>query len=158
MQLRSECGGRGAVGLVVDDVIVQLNGDGGEDPRERWFGLDNLPAEVHFLTCLEGELGSSLLFEHGGGQQASPLWVVRILLRCMFCERMALGWAVEVFTKHYRREAMRSMVKLRDLVDLDEPPLAGSTTVSALGQPKGEAMELDDDDEEQEDDTYERSV
>jgi hypothetical protein len=42
------------------------------------------------------------------------------------------------------------MVKLQDLVDLAEPPLGGLSIATASGQPKGEAMELDDDDEEQE--------
>ena len=53
-----------------------------------------------------------------------------------------------MFVKHYRREAMRSLVKLQDLVDLVEPPLGGSFVVTTSGQRKGEAMELDDDDEE----------
>ena len=61
-----------------------------------------------------------------------------------------------MFAKHYRREAMRSMVKLQDLVDLAEPPLGGSFVVIASGKPKGEAMELDEDDEEQEEDMSSR--
>lgn len=145
-------GGRGARGPGVDSAAVQLNGARGEDPWEKWFGLENLPVEVRALTHLEGELGSSLLFEHDGGQSANPLWVVRILLERLFRERLAFGLVVEVFAKHYRREAMRGMVKLQDLVDLVKPPLGGSSIAIASGQPKGEAMELDDDDEEQEED------
>ena len=59
-----------------------------------------------------------------------------------------MGWAVEVLVKHYRREAMQSMVKLQDLVNLVKPHLGGSSATSTSGKPKGEAMELDDDDEE----------
>ena len=44
------------------------------------------------------------------------------------------------------------MVKLQDLVDLVEPPLGGSSTTTTSGQPKGEAIELDDNGEEQEED------
>ena len=47
-------GGRGARFMGVDSVTVQLNGDRGEDTREKWFGLENLPAEVCALTHLEG--------------------------------------------------------------------------------------------------------
>ena len=108
--------------------------------------------EVLALTCPEGELGSTLLFEHGGGQSSNPLWVARILFRRPFRERLALGEVVIVFVKHCRREAMRSLVKLQDLVELDEPPLGGSSVATTLGYPKGQAMDLDDDDEEQEED------
>lgn len=44
------------------------------------------------------------------------------------------------------------MVKLQDLVDLDEPPLGWSSTMLSSGKPKDTVMELDDDDEEQEED------
>jgi hypothetical protein len=91
---------------------VQLNGDRGKDLGERWFGMENTSAEAHSLMRLEGELNSSLLFEHGGSQRASPLWVVCILLEHLFREWLDLGWVVELFMKHHRREAMRSMVKL----------------------------------------------
>lgn len=84
---------------------MQLNGEGGEDPGEKWFGLENLTMEVRSLMHLEGELGSSLLFEHEGGHRASPLWVAHIL-GLLFHERLALGRAVEVFVNHYWREAM----------------------------------------------------
>ena len=105
-------GGRGVGGLGVDSVAMQLNGVGGEDPWEKWFVLENFPVEVRALTRLEGELGSSIMFEHEGGQSSSTLWLAYILLWHLFHERLDLGRAVEVFTKHYRREAMRSMVKL----------------------------------------------
>lgn len=48
---------------------------------------------------------------------------------------------------------MQSFVKLQELVNLDEPPLGGSSIVTASGHPKGEAMKLDDNDKEQEEDT-----
>ena len=105
-------GGGGAGGPVVDSAAVHLKCVGGEDPWEKWTCLENSPAEVRALTFLEGELGSILLFEHGGGQRANPLWVARILLGRLFHECLALGWAVEVVAKNCRREAMRSLGKL----------------------------------------------
>ena len=66
----------------------------------------NSPTKVRVATRLEGELGYTLLFDHGGGKSASSLWVACILLRFLFREWLALGRAVEVFTKHSRREAM----------------------------------------------------
>lgn len=77
-------GGRGAGGLGVDSIVVHLNGDGEEGPVEKWFFLEKSPIEVCALTCLEGELGSTPLFEHDGGKSVSPLWVARILLRHLF--------------------------------------------------------------------------
>ena len=47
---------------------------------------------------------------------------MRILLNRLSRERKALGKAVEVFSKLQRRDIMRSMVKLHNLVDLAEPP------------------------------------
>ena len=70
-------------------------------------------------------MNSSLLFEHGGGQHASPLWVVRILLGHLFQERLDLGGAVEVFVKYQQRETMRTLVKVKDLVDSGKPLLGG---------------------------------
>ena len=49
---------------------------------------------------------------------------------------------MEVFTKLQRREIIRSMVKLHDLVDLVEPPRRGMVEVSSL--PRDESMELDE--------------
>ena len=54
--------------------------------------------------------------------------------RAPFHERLDLGRVVEVFAKHHRREAMRNMVKLQDLVDLVEPLLGGSIVPSASGK------------------------
>lgn len=125
---------------------MQHHGNGGEDPGERWLSLENLSAEIHSLTHLEGELNSSLLFEHGGRQRASPLWVVCILLSRLFREWLALGRAVEVFVKYQRWEAMRSMVKLQDLVDFSEPPLGGTSGALTSYHRKDEAMELDEED------------
>ena len=71
---------------------------------------------------MEDNLNSALLFEHGGSQRASQLWITRILLGRLSQERKALGKAVEVFAKLQRRDIMRSMVKLHDLVDLAESP------------------------------------
>lgn len=57
---------------------------------------------------------------------------------------MALGKAVEVFAKLQRREIMRSMVKLHDLVDLVEPPWRGMVEASTSGLPRDELMEHDE--------------
>jgi len=83
-------GGRGVGGPIFDSVIVHLNGFEGEDLGEKWFFLENSPAEVRALTRLKGELGSTLLFEHGEGQSANPLWVACILLRRLFHEWFSL--------------------------------------------------------------------
>lgn len=60
-------GGRGVGRSSVDNDAINLNGVGGEDPREKWFCLENSCEEVHALTRLEQELGSTLLFEHERG-------------------------------------------------------------------------------------------
>lgn len=72
---------------------------------------------------LEGELNTTLMFKHGGHQLASTLWVEHILLNRLPCERLALGQTMKAFTKHYQKKVMRSLVKIRDLVDLVKPPL-----------------------------------
>ena len=82
---------------------------------------------------LEGELNVSLLFEHGGLQPASTLWVAHILLGRLFPERLALGRTVKAFAKHYHKEVMRSLVKIQDLVDLAEPPLGGLSASTSAG-------------------------
>ena len=71
---------------------------------------------------MDDDLNSALLFEHGGGQRASQLWITHILFERLSRERTALGKAMEVFAKLQRRDIMCSMVKLHDLVDLPEPP------------------------------------
>lgn len=65
---------------------MHLNEVGGQNPGNKWFVLENSPTEVHALTRLEGDLGSTLMFEHRGGQSAIPLWVAHILLGCLFRE------------------------------------------------------------------------
>ena len=57
--------------------------------------------ESQAMTHLEGELTSTLLFEHGGSHLGNTLCVVHILLGRLFCERLALGLMVEAFAKHY---------------------------------------------------------
>ena len=90
----------------------------GEDPGENWFRLENYSEETRVLMRLEGELNATLMFEHGGREPASMLWVAHILLGRLFCERTALGRIVKDFTKHYRKEVVHSLVKIQDLVDL----------------------------------------
>ena len=57
---------------------------------------------------------------------------------------MALGRAVEVFAKLQRREIMRSVVKLHDLVDLAEPPWRGMAEAMTSGLPRDKLMEFDE--------------
>ena len=78
---------------------MRENGQGEEDLGERWFHQENYRAEIHTLSHLEDDLNSALLFEHGGGQHVSQLWITRILLGCFSWERTALGKVVEVFEK-----------------------------------------------------------
>lgn len=143
--LSSRLGGdRGVGGFGSADAEERTNGQGEEDPGERWFLQENSRAEIRILTRLEDDLNSSLLFEHGGGQRANPLWIARILLGCLARERLALGRVVEVFAKLQRREIMRSMVKLHDLGDFVEPPWRGMMEASTSGLPRDESMELDE--------------
>lgn len=98
--LSSRLGGdRGAGVSRSADKMTRTNGQGEKDPGERWFRQENSRVEIYILTLLEDNLNSSLLFEHGGGQRASPLWIACILLRCLSWDWLALGWAVEVFAK-----------------------------------------------------------
>lgn len=137
-------GDRGAGISREEKVEERVNGQGDEDPEERWFRQDNSRAEICTLTHLEGDLNLALLFEHGGGQRASQLWITRILMGRLSGERTTMGKTMEVFAKLQRRDIMRSMVKLHDLVDLVEPPWRGMAKASSSGQPCDEAMELDE--------------
>ena len=56
------------------------NGQGDEDPGERWFCQENSQAEIRTLSCLEEDLNSTLLLEHGEAQCASELCLTYILL------------------------------------------------------------------------------
>ena len=51
------------------------NDQGEEDPGEWWFCQENSRAEIRTLSHLEDDLNSALLFEHGGDQCASQLWI-----------------------------------------------------------------------------------
>ena len=45
--------------------VKQTNAEG-EDLGETWFLMENSLEEDRAWTCLEGELNSTVLFEHGG--------------------------------------------------------------------------------------------
>lgn len=60
-------GDRGAGSSGADDADARMNGQGEEDPGERWFRQHNSRVEIRILACLKDDLSSSLLFEHGGG-------------------------------------------------------------------------------------------
>ena len=52
------------------------------------------------------------------------------------------------FSKHYRKEVMRILVKIQGLVDLAEPPLGGLSASTLVGQRRNNEMELDAGEEE----------
>lgn len=62
-----------------------------EDQRKLWLKRENSQAEWSSLFRLEREMDAALRFEHGDGtvgeSKASPIWVTRILLGRLFCER-----------------------------------------------------------------------
>lgn len=72
----------------------------GGDLGENWFQLENSIEETWVLMRLEGELNATLLFEHGGRQPPSTLWVAHILLERLFWERLSLGRTVKEIAKH----------------------------------------------------------
>ena len=57
---------------------------------------------------------------------------------------------MKAFAKHYRKEVMRILVKIKDLVDLAEPPLGGLSASTFVGQKRNDEMELDTGEEEHE--------
>ena len=126
-----------------------LKGDGGGcNPGETWFRHENSIKETRAFMRLEGELNATLLFEHGGRQSASLLWIACILLGHLFREQLALGWTMKVFSKHYPKDVMRTLVKIQDLVDLVEPPMEGISASTSAGQWWSDEMELDANEEE----------
>jgi hypothetical protein len=78
------CGARSVGGSRKEAEEISSPTDGGDNPRERWFNMENSQAERRLLLCLEHELDASLLFEHGGGPTGSQLWVTHILVRRLF--------------------------------------------------------------------------
>ena len=90
---------RGVVSSGGMEAKVRENGQGEEDPGERWFRQENSWAEIRTLSHLEDDPNSTLLFEHRGSQRATQLWLTPILLGHLSQERMALGKAMEVFAK-----------------------------------------------------------
>ena len=66
-----------------------------------------------------------------------------------------LGKVVEVFEKLQRRDIMRNMVKLHDLVDLAEAPWRNMVESSSFGRSREEAMDLDIDMENRDEDVVE---
>ena len=144
-RLPLQLGGDGEAGSPrAYEAEVRMNERGDEDPGERWFRQENSRAEIRTLTHREDDLNFALLFEHGGNQRASQLWITRIMLGHLSRERTALGKVVEVFAKLQRRDIMRSMVKLHDLVDLAKPPWRGMAEASSSGKPRDESMELEE--------------
>ena len=120
------------------------NGQGDKDPGERWFRREKSRAEICTLFHLEEDLKSTMLFEHGGTQRASELWLTHILLGHLSREKTTLGKAVEVFSKLQRRDIMHSMVKLHNLVDLAKPPWKSMADIHSVHRPREEAMDLDE--------------
>ena len=108
----SRCrGGRGPGSAGKEEEEVNSTTRDEVSPGEQWFNQETSMVERRALFCLEKELEATLKFEHGRRQQASPLWVTRILLGCLFRERLALGQAVKAFAKIQRHEIICSLVK-----------------------------------------------
>ena len=96
----SKCGDGWEVGSSGKEVAEnQAMGSGDENPGERWYNLDNSSTERRSLFHLERELNASLRLEQGGGQSASLLWLMRILLGHLFKEWLVLGRAIKMFSK-----------------------------------------------------------
>ena len=57
---------------------------------------------------------------------------------------------MKAFSKFYRKEVMRSLVKIQDLVDLADLPLGGLSTSTSTGQRWSNEMELDAEEEKSE--------
>lgn len=72
--------------------------------------------------------------------------MTRILLGCLFRERLVLGQVVKMFAKFQWREIMWCMVKLNDLEELAEPLLGGTPGALTSTPPKDVEMDLDEDD------------
>ena len=68
----NQCRGRSANNSGKEAEEISSTRDGGDNPRERWFNLENSQAERRSLLHLEHELDASLLFEHGGGHGDGP--------------------------------------------------------------------------------------
>ena len=105
-------GDQGEGDLNAVNVEEMAFGQGDEDPGERWFRQENTRVDIRILACMEDDLNPALLFEHGGSQWASQLWITRILLGRLSWERKTLGKAMEFFAKLQRRDIMHNMVKL----------------------------------------------
>ena len=96
----SKCrSGRGLGGTGKDTEEVNSSTRDEISSGEHWFNQETSSAERRAMFQLERELETTLKFEHGGGQQASPLWVTRILLGRLFKEQLALGHVVKVYAK-----------------------------------------------------------
>ena len=64
----SKCGGgRGACSSEKEVVENQAMGSGDENPREKWYNLENSSTKRRSMFHLERELDASLQFEEGGG-------------------------------------------------------------------------------------------
>lgn len=74
-------------------------GSGEANMAERCYNTKNSTAERQTLSRMERELDVAFRFEQGGGQGASPVWVMRILLGRLLKERMALGRAIKQYAK-----------------------------------------------------------
>lgn len=142
--------GRGLGGTRKEAEEVHLIGSGEVNSGERWFNMETTPAERCAMFDLEREMDATLIFEHGGGQKASQLWVTRILLGTLFREQLVLGHVVKTFVKFQRREIMRGLVKLNDLEELAKPPLGGTPEATTSGLPKEEMLDLEVEDAIQE--------
>ena len=94
----SRCVGGQRMGSMGKEV-AENQGMGSKDENlgERRYKLENLAMERRSMSRLERDIDTSLRFEQGGRQSTNPLWLMRILLGCLFRERLVLGQAIKMF-------------------------------------------------------------
>ena len=143
--------GSGSGGREKTSVDVREGGGGEVNQGECWFNLETSSVERRALFRLEREMDATLMFEYGGSQRESQLWVTKILLGRLFQERLSLGRAVKSFAKFQCREIMRGLVKLNELEEVAEPALGNLLKASTLSMPKHDTQDLDDDEASLED-------
>lgn len=112
---------------------------------ERWFIMETSLTERRALFCLEKEMETTLLFEHGGSRRASQLWVTRILLGRLFRERLSLSRVVKSYEKFQQREMMRALVMLNELEEVAETPLGGHPEPSVSRLPRDDPLDMEAD-------------
>ena len=73
-----------------------------DEQGKAWFNQENLVLERRSMR-LERDLEAALNFEHSNGEdrrpKVHPVWIMCILLGCLFRECQALGWEVKMYSR-----------------------------------------------------------